>query len=349
MSQWPDELVAAPSRVLVTGSTTWSDAGAITDVLDRLLEARPDAGGSFRIITGMAPGADEIARRWASNHADQRVSLFAEPLRLGAYPHPMHDYNHLMLKLDPDVVVAFKERFDPSWAGSICVAGTEHMCRIAAEADIPVVLNGSTVLAAGRRHLSPPGGGCNRGTMQPMHETRWHNTLVQVVQGDITTEQVDVVVNAANSSLLGGGGVDGAIHRAAGPELLDACREVVARQGGCDTGEAVITHAGQLPADYVVHTVGPVWTGNSPDDHDALLARCYTESLRLTDEADATSVALPNISTGVYRFPLDRAAQVATSAVRTWLEATEHNIAVVRFVCFNQENFDLYATAFDNG
>ncbi len=175
------------------------------------------------------------------------------------------------------------------------------------------------------------------------HLLRLLGIHVEAVRGNITTQHVDVIVNAANGSLLGGGGVDGAIHRAAGPQLLAECRQVVARQGGCKTGEAVLTGAGNLIADHVIHTVGPVWTGDYPDQHDALLGRCYSEPLRLANEAGASSIAFPNISTGVYRFPLDRAAGIATAAVKSWLSTPEdHNLTLVRFVCFNQENLALY-------
>ena len=152
-----------------------------------------------------------------------------------------------------------------------------------------------------------------------------------------------MIVNAANSSLLGGGGVDGAIHRAAGPDLLAACRAVVARQGGCPPGHAVRTEAGNLDADYVVHTVGPVWTGEDPDQHDALLAGCYTESLRLCADADAQTIAFPNISTGVYRFPPERAARVATTAVHAWLIDHPGIMTQIDFVCFEHHNLDTYA------
>lgn len=170
----------------------------------------------------------------------------------------------------------------------------------------------------------------------------WGETLIQVVDSDITTSATDVIVNAANSSLLGGGGVDGAIHRAAGPDLLAACREVVARQGGCPTGHAVITRAGDLRAHHVVHTVGPVWTGDDPDLHDELLAQCYRESLRLATEAGARTIAFPNISTGVYRFPLARAANVAVAAVRQWLDENLGELDRVEFVCFDPQNYELY-------
>lgn len=176
----------------------------------------------------------------------------------------------------------------------------------------------------------------------PVHVS-WGATEVTAFLGDITTQEVCVVVNAANSSLLGGGGVDGAIHRAAGPELLQACRDVVARVGGCKTGDAVITVAGNLASKHVVHTVGPVWTGQDVETHDRLLGRCYEQSLRLANEAGAATIAFPNISTGAYRFPVDRAAGVATAAVRKWLEANAHDITEVRFVCFTEDNFALYA------
>lgn len=181
---------------------------------------------------------------------------------------------------------------------------------------------------------------------QPKSETTWGDTLIRVVCADITTSTAEVIVNAANSSLLGGGGVDGAIHRAAGPALLAACREVVARQGGCPTGSAVITRAGDLPASHVVHTVGPVWTGDEPDLHDRLLAQCYRQSLRLAHEAGARTIAFPNISTGVYRFPGDRAADVVIETVRQWIDDNPGVLSRVDFVCFEQDNFDRYERRF---
>src|SRR6187455_306534 len=122
---------------------------------------------------------------------------------------------------------------------------------------------------------------------------------IKLIQGDITKIQTDAVVNAANSSLLGGGGVDGAIHRAGGPEILEACRRIVAASGSCGTGDAVITTAGRLPARWVIHTVGPVWSGDDPEGQEALLASCYTTSLDLCRDNGVRSVAFPNISTGV--------------------------------------------------
>lgn len=163
-------------------------------------------------------------------------------------------------------------------------------------------------------------------------------TLVRAELGDITTYAVDAIVNAANSSLLGGGGVDGAIHRAGGPSILEECREIVARQGGCPTGEAVITGAGNMPARHVIHTVGPIW-GDQPDDEsDRLLASAYTTSLTLAVEHACRSVAFPNISTGVYGFPKDRAVDVAIGAVT----GTTWNLDEVVFVCFDDENLSLY-------
>lgn len=326
----------APARVLVTGSTTWSDRAAIAQLLEDFAHRRM-TNGSFRVLTGMADGADEIARTWAEYNG---VNLLAEPLEQGRYPGPMHNYNEEMLAVGPELVVAFKEEFDEQWNTPDCIAGTEHMCRIAAEAGVPVLLNGERWLTTTRRS-------CTEAQVDPdetrSHKTQWANAEVTVVLGDITTSAAEVIVNAANSSLLGGGGVDGAIHRAAGPDLLDACRAVVARQGGCNTGEAVITRAGNLSADHVVHTVGPVWTGDQSDVHDSLLARCYVESLNLAKEAGARSIAFPNISTGVYRFPLNRAARVACDAVKQWIGDNPDAIDEVEFVCFNDENFDLYA------
>lgn len=164
---------------------------------------------------------------------------------------------------------------------------------------------------------------------------------IELIQGDITKIEVDTVVNAANSSLLGGGGVDGAIHRAGGSAILEECRMIRARQGGCDVGEAVITTAGNLPATYVIHTVGPVWTGDKEAEHCRLLANCYVNSLKIAIENEVKTIAFPNISTGIYRFPKALAAEVAIEAVKDFLLENE-SITKVIFVCFDEENYVLY-------
>jgi O-acetyl-ADP-ribose deacetylase (regulator of RNase III) len=147
---------------------------------------------------------------------------------------------------------------------------------------------------------------------------------IRLVQGDITRLEVDAIVNAANSSLLGGGGVDGAIHRAAGPELLAECRTL----GGCQTGDAVMTRGYRLRARHVIHTVGPVWAGGQRGE-DGLLAGCYRRSLELAAAADLRSIAFPMISTGIYRFPLDRAARIAVTTVAQHVDAHERPEVVV--------------------
>ena len=156
---------------------------------------------------------------------------------------------------------------------------------------------------------------------------------VEPVQGDITKERVDAIVNAANSSLLGGGGVDGAIHRAAGPELLEACRPL----DGCATGDAKATPGFRLPARWVIHAVGPVWAGGGRGERE-LLASCYRRSLEVADELGARSVAFPAISTGAYRFPPDLAAQIAVDTVRS----TRTQVELVRLVAFDRETYERY-------
>ena len=163
---------------------------------------------------------------------------------------------------------------------------------------------------------------------------------IQLVQGDITRQPVSAIVNAANSSLLGGGGVDGAIHRAGGPAILEACRAIRARQGGCKTGEAVITTGGRLLAAHVIHTVGPVWNGGHKGEPE-LLAKCYRNSLCLAGENKLESVAFPGISTGIYGYPKPEAAAVAVREVRQWLAAHEYPRTVV-FVVFDEETRRLY-------
>ena len=157
-------------------------------------------------------------------------------------------------------------------------------------------------------------------------------------RGDITKIAADAIVNAANTSLLGGGGVDGAIHRAGGPEILAACRQIRNRQGGCQVGEAVITTAGKLPARYVIHTVGPTWRGGRSDEEEQLRS-CYRNALRVAEEHDLTSIAFPNISTGIYRFPKEGAAEIAVETVRAHGAGT---LVEVIFVCFDEENYALY-------
>ena len=167
--------------------------------------------------------------------------------------------------------------------------------------------------------------------------------MLSVIRGDITTVEVDAIVNAANSALQGGGGVDGAIHAAGGPTILEACRSIVAANGPCQPGQAVATAAGELPSALVFHTVGPIWTSDLADDHDRTLASCYRSCLDLGVEHNSRSIAFPNISTGVYRFPKPRAARVAVDATRDWLaEADDHPIERVVFVCFDEENLGLY-------
>ena len=153
---------------------------------------------------------------------------------------------------------------------------------------------------------------------------------------DITTLDVDAIVNAANSSLLGGGGVDGAIHKAAGPQLLEACR----RLGGCETGEAKITRGYNLPASYVIHTVGPVWNGGQYGEA-GLLANCYRNSLRLAEENGLKTIAFPSISTGVYGYPIETAARVAIETIRS-LETDLKNVKEIIFCCFSHRALETY-------
>jgi len=159
---------------------------------------------------------------------------------------------------------------------------------------------------------------------------------IEIVEGDITQQKVDAIVNAANTSLLGGGGVDGAIHRAAGPELLEECRTL----GGCPTGEAKIAKGYNLPAKWVIHTVGPVWSGGGSNE-DALLANCYRNSLKVAVENGIKTIAFPSISTGAYRFPLERATRIAVKEAMDFLEQ-EPSIEKVVFVCFGERAHSVY-------
>ncbi|WP_088810057.1 MULTISPECIES: O-acetyl-ADP-ribose deacetylase [Listeria] len=165
---------------------------------------------------------------------------------------------------------------------------------------------------------------------------------IRLVQGDITEQTTDAIVNAANNTLLGGGGVDGAIHQAAGPELLSACKKIAQKIGSCTTGEAVITEGFQLPAKYVIHTVGPIWQGGDKREPN-LLASCYWKSLDIAAYKELKSIAFPNISTGIYQFPKELAAEVAIDTVSEWLSAEpETSLEEICFVCFDVENYQLY-------
>lgn len=161
---------------------------------------------------------------------------------------------------------------------------------------------------------------------------------IGIVEGDITKQRVDAIVNAANTTLLGGGGVDGAIHRAAGPRLLEECQKL----GGCPTGEAKITKGYNLPAQWVIHTVGPVWHDGAHGEDD-LLASCYRNSLALAERHEIHTIAFPAISTGVYRFPLERATRIAITEARSFLHRARAVNKVI-FVCFGQEALQCYRT-----
>jgi len=161
---------------------------------------------------------------------------------------------------------------------------------------------------------------------------------INLLRGDITKLKVDAIVNAANSSLLGGGGVDGAIHRAGGSEILEACKKIRHDQGECPTGEAVITTAGKMPSKYVIHTVGPVWKAGQSGEPEKL-RNCYLNALKLAVSHNVQSIAFPNISTGIYGYPKKEAAE---TAVKTIEEAKPKGIEEVLFVCFDEENYRLY-------
>ena len=163
---------------------------------------------------------------------------------------------------------------------------------------------------------------------------------IEIIEGTITKLQLDAIVNAANTTLLGGGGVDGAIHKTSGPKLLEECKTL----GGCPTGEAKITKGYNLPAKYVIHTVGPVWTGGKRNE-DELLASCYRNSLLLAVKHEIKTIAFPSISTGAYRFPVERACKIAIKEVKDFLEKN-NSIEKVTFVCFGRKDYEVYVNAF---
>ena len=171
------------------------------------------------------------------------------------------------------------------------------------------------------------------------------NSEIIFLKGNITTQKVDVIVNAANSSLMGGGGVDGAIHRAGGPQILQECETYVAKHGRLPTGQAMITAGGNLPAKYVIHTVGPIYRKNSEHGtQSAELRNCYVNSLQLAAEKGSTSIAFPSISTGAYRYPLNEAAPIAIQAVKDFLKQ-ETSIRKVYFILFNDPTYEAYVNA----
>ena len=170
-----------------------------------------------------------------------------------------------------------------------------------------------------------------------------NGTDLALIQGDITEQETDAIVNAANNSLLGGGGVDGAIHRAGGPQILEECIKIREKQGGCDTGEAVITTGGNLAARYVIHTVGPIWRGGDRNEP-TLLANCYNNSLRLAVENGIKTISFPSISTGVYGYPVEKAASVALGAVMKFLREDD-SLHEVIFVLYDKWTYQAYEEA----
>lgn len=164
-------------------------------------------------------------------------------------------------------------------------------------------------------------------------------TTIKLVQGDITKQNTTAIVNAANSTLLGGGGVDGAIHRAGGPKILEECKVIRARHGGCDVGEAVITTGGNLPSNYVIHTVGPIWKDGKHKEPE-LLTNAYRNSLKLAHKNNIDTISFPSISTGVYGYPIEKASIIALNTVKKFIDETDFK--EIRFILFSKKDFDIY-------
>jgi O-acetyl-ADP-ribose deacetylase (regulator of RNase III) len=179
---------------------------------------------------------------------------------------------------------------------------------------------------------------------EPVTEVTINQAKLRIIQGDITEQATDAIVNAANSSLMGGGGVDGAIHRAGGAAILEECKQIVSRQGRLPTGKAVMTTAGNLKASYLIHTVGPIWHGGNKGEAE-LLAGAYQESLKLAVENHLASVSFPSISTGAYAYPLDKASRVAIRAVNAFLRQSVTSLREVVFVLFDSQTFGAYSSA----
>jgi len=171
-----------------------------------------------------------------------------------------------------------------------------------------------------------------------------NQTKLTLIQGDITKQSIDVIVNAANSSLMGGGGVDGAIHRAGGPTILEECKHIVAKQGRLPPGKAVITTGGNLPAKYVIHTVGSYWQGGANNEAQ-ILASCYKESLKVAEEKKLSSISFPAISTGAFRYPLEQAAKVALEKMISFLKEEVVSLKEVRFMLFDAGTYKAYTKA----
>ena len=179
---------------------------------------------------------------------------------------------------------------------------------------------------------------------KPIREVSINRAKISIIQGDITKQATDAIVNAANSSLMGGGGVDGAIHRAGGPAILEECKQIVARQGRLPTGRAVITTGGNLKAKFVIHTVGPVWHGGNKGEPE-LLASAYSESLKVAAENNLSSISFPSISTGAYGYPVAKAAEVAIKTVTAFLKERATSIKEVVFVLFDSATFESYSSS----